>query len=67
MTTATASEELLTIDELAQRLKLHPVTLRGLWRRRLIPGIKLGHRTLRFEYVAVVDALKKAGDPSTQA
>jgi excisionase family DNA binding protein len=56
--------DLLTLDELAARLKMHPVTVRGLWRRRSIPALVLGHRTLRFEYAAVLDALRKAGDPA---
>lgn len=62
--TTPASDELLTIRELAARLKLHPDTLRGLYRRKVIPGIKVGHRTLRFEYGAVVEALRRAGDPA---
>ncbi len=46
--------ELLTIDELAARLKMHPVTVRSLWRRREIPALVIGHRTLRFEWSAVL-------------
>lgn len=57
-------ETLLTIDELAQRLRLHPVTVRGLKRRGLIPSIRVGHRTLRFEYGKVVEALRNANDPA---
>jgi len=67
MTNQTTTEnavELLTLDELAQRLKLHPVTVRGLKRRGVIPSIRIGHRTLRFEYAAVLDALRQAGDPA---
>ena len=56
--------DLLTLDELAHRLKMHPVTVRGLWRRRMIPALRIGHRTLRFEYPAVLDALRQAGDPA---
>lgn len=59
--------ELLTLDELAARLKMHPTTVRGLWRRRSIPALVIGHRTLRFEYGAVLDALRKAGDPAAEA
>jgi len=68
MTTATMTQapgDLLTLDELAHKLHLHPVTARGLWRRRVIPGLKLGHRTLRFEYSKVLDALRTAGDQAT--
>jgi len=67
MTTATATApdgNLLTLDELAHKLRMHPVTVRGLWRRRVIPALVLGHRTLRFEYQAVLDALRMAGDPA---
>jgi len=67
MQTTTEADNLLTIDQLAERLNVHPVTARGLWRRRVIPGIRLGHRTLRFEYGAVLDALKAAGDPSVDS
>ena len=67
MTTQTqhdANATLLTIDELAQRLRLHPVTVRGLKRRGVIPAIRVGHRTLRFEYEKVLEALRKANDPA---
>jgi len=68
MQTTTTEHELLTLDELAARLKIHPVTARGLWRRRVIPGLKLGHRTLRFDYAAVLEALRQESDsPATQA
>lgn len=59
-----AGDELLTLGELAQRLRLHPDTARGLYRRGVIPGIKLGHRTLRFDYNHVLEALRQAGDPA---
>jgi excisionase family DNA binding protein len=62
--TPSANDELLTLCELAERLRLHPDTARGLYRRKVIPGIKLGHRTLRFEYSKVLDALRRAGDPA---
>jgi len=64
MQTQAADGDLLTLDELAGRLRLHPTTARGLYRRGVIPGLKLGHRTLRFEYDAVLDALRQAGDPA---
>lgn len=59
-------DELITLDELAHRLRLHPDTARGLYRRGVIPGLKLGHRTLRFEYNQVIEALRQAGDPAAQ-
>jgi excisionase family DNA binding protein len=62
--TATTTDELLTLNELAQRLKMHPDTVRGLKRRGVIPALKIGHRTLRFDYQAVLDQLRQAGDPA---
>lgn len=59
-----SDDELLTLKELAQRLRLHPDTARSLYRRGVIPGLKLGHRTLRFEYQQVLEALRQAGDPA---
>ena len=67
METTAERSELLTLDQLALRLKVHPVTARGLYRRRVIPGLKLGHRTLRFDYPAVLAALQAAGDPAAPA
>lgn len=65
--TAAGELQLITIGELAERLRIHPDTLRGLYRRGKIPGIKLGHRTLRFDYAQVIDALRRAGDPAAAA
>jgi len=70
MTTATAAApggDLLTLDELAGRLKLHPVTVRSLKRRGVIPALRIGHRTLRFSWPDVLDALRAAGDPAAEA
>ena len=66
MTTATAAtgDGLLTLDELAHKLRLHPVTVRGLKRRGVIPAIVIGHRTLRFSWPDVLDTLRRKGDPA---
>jgi excisionase family DNA binding protein len=61
------TNELITLDELAQRLKIHPVTVRGLKRSGVIPSIKIGHRTLRFDYAQVIAALIAADDPAVTA
>lgn len=66
MKSTTTAETTLTINELAERLKIHPVTLRGLYRRKAIPGMKLGHRTLRFDYAQVVNALTQANQATAQ-
>jgi len=63
----TATDELITLSDLAHRLKIHPTTARGLYRRGVIPGVKLGHRTLRFDFSEVVDALRHADDPAAPA
>ena len=60
-------DNLLTLVQLAKVLNLHPATCRGLWRRRLIPGIKLGHRTLRFDYDKVMAALDSLQEPTAIA
>jgi len=52
------TQELLTLPQLARKLQLHPTTVRGLWRRRLIPGVKIGYRTLRFDFAEVLETLK---------
>lgn len=64
MQASEVSDDLLTIDELAKKLHIHKVTCRTLYRQKVFPGIKIGHRTLRFEYQAVLSALRQANDPA---
>ncbi|MCX5792448.1 MAG: helix-turn-helix domain-containing protein [Elusimicrobia bacterium] len=56
-----SEQELITLTDVAERLQLHPETVRRLYRHGKIPGIKFGHRTLRFDYAKVVEALHKPG------
>jgi excisionase family DNA binding protein len=65
-TMKTAVAELIGLEELGARLKLHPETVRGLYRRGTIPGLRIGHRTLRFDYEAVLEALRAANDPAAE-
>ena len=61
--TATAAihdGDLLTIGELATRLKLNPGTVRRLKRDGTIPALVLGHRTLRFSWPDVLASLRQA-------
>jgi len=61
--TATAAihdGDLLTLDELATRLKMHPDTVRRLKRDGTIPALVLGHRTLRFSWPDVLASLRQA-------
>lgn len=51
------SEELLTADELAERLRLQPRTIREWARRGLIPTIRLSPKVVRYELAAVVEAM----------
>ena len=62
---ATATEgNLLTLDELAHKLRMHPDTVRGLKRRGVIPALTIGHRTLRFSWPDVMDTLRRKNDPA---
>ncbi len=52
------SLELLTADEIAERLRLRPRTVRQWVRRGLIPVIRLSPKVVRFELAAVVAAVR---------
>ncbi len=55
-----ADGDLLTIGELATRLKLNVGTVRRLKREGTIPALTLGHRTLRFSWPDVMAKLRQA-------
>ena len=63
-TAAPGGADLLTLREVATRLKMHPDTVRRLKREGTIPALVLGHRTLRFSWPDVLDTLKRKGDPA---
>lgn len=50
---------ILTVDELAQFLRVQPDTIRSWARKGLIPSLRPNPRILRFEVRAVVKALRK--------
>ena len=52
--------ELLTADELADRLKVRPDTVRSWSRQGRIPAIRITHKVVRFDFDAVVKALASA-------
>ena len=52
------SPEILTTDELADRLAVSPRTVIGWARQRLIPEVRPTPRVRRFDYAEVVAALK---------
>lgn len=51
------TNDLLTADELAARLRLRPDTIRSWARRSLIPAIRLSPKVIRFDQAAVVKTL----------
>jgi excisionase family DNA binding protein len=56
-------DELLTVDEAASRLKMHPVTIRRLLREGKLPGRKVGAREWRIS-AAVLRAFIEGGQGS---
>jgi hypothetical protein len=57
--------ELLTAEELGERLRVRPDTVRAWSRRGLIPRLELSYKVIRYDPVAVIAALtdrKKGGD-----
>lgn len=50
--------ELLTANELAQRLRLKSEMVRSWARDGTIPSYRLGHKTIRFDPVEVIEALR---------
>ncbi len=50
-------ENLLTAEELAERFRVKPGTVREWARKGVIPSVKPGHKTLRFDPVEVSQAL----------
>ena len=46
-------DELLTVEEAAARLKMHPVTVRRLLREGQVPGRKVGVRQWRVSAAAL--------------
>jgi excisionase family DNA binding protein len=54
------SDELLTKEELAARLRVPSIRIiEQMMRKRQIPFIKLGHRTVRFDWVKVEQAVAR--------
>ena len=53
----TETTELLTSEELAVRLKVHPQTVRNWASRGTIPAVRITRRVRRFDLAAVMRAL----------
>lgn len=50
--------QLLTADDVARRLQVKPETVKGWARDGAIPAVRLSPKVVRFDFGAVVDALK---------
>jgi len=54
------SKELLTKEQLRDRLNLPSVRkVEEMMKARMIPYLKLGHKTIRFDWIKVQEALAK--------
>lgn len=51
--------ELLTAEELAQRFRIRADTVRAWARARIIPSVRVTSKVIRFDFHAVVVALKE--------
>ena len=51
------TKELLTAEELADRLRVRPETVRTWARRGTIPAVRLSPKVIRFDLQAVVEAM----------
>ena len=52
--------ELLTADEVAKRLNVTTATVRHWTRNKLIPHLKIGMKTIRYEWDAVLEAVARS-------
>ncbi len=60
------SDDLLTSAELAERLRVKPMTILGWYRKGRIPARKLSPKVLRFDLAEVLAALEAASDPASR-
>lgn len=56
--------ELLTVHELATRLRLRPATIKKWVKEGLIPAIRPSPKVLRFDWTEVRQALQRAAPKS---
>jgi excisionase family DNA binding protein len=55
------ASELLTVAEVAERLRVHPRTAKKWYRAGRFPCVKVSPKVVRFDWEAVVAALKRRG------
>ena len=58
----TSEQHLLTTQELARRLGVSDATVKEWARIGRIPAVRLSRKTIRFDYGAVVDAVRAADE-----
>ena len=58
--------ELLTAEQVADRLHLKPLTVRQWARRGRIPSIKISHKVTRFDWEQVVATLKRRAETAAE-
>ena len=56
--TQTNDKQLLTAEELAERIRVRPSTIRIWAREGLIPAVKIGAKILRFDMDDVLESVK---------
>ncbi len=62
------SDELLTVEQAATRIQMHPDTVRRLLREKQIPGVKLGARQWRIPAGALSEFIdRRLGDETQKA
>jgi len=52
------SDELLTGKELAERLRLRPVTIAAWTKAGRIPSVRVGRKVIRYDFMRVREALE---------
>ena len=60
------SETLLTPEEVAEQMKLHPVTVRRMLRDGELPGIKIGKRQWRIPESALQQFIQRQLTPAAK-
>ena len=61
------SETLLTPEEVAEQMKLHPVTIRRMLRAGELPGVKIGKRQWRVPETALQQFIQRQLTPGARA
>ena len=55
---AGTTTELLTTDQLAERLNVKPRTIQGWGRTGRIPSVRISHKVIRYDWQKVFEALR---------